>query len=200
MNQINQSDLLVAVDGGLQHVVNSGLVPHIIIGDLDSIDLTDLDYFEHNNVDIKKFPIKKDETDLELAVDYVLSLGFEEIIILGATGGRIDHFLGNFLFFSNPKYLDINIKILTKNSEVFYCKSKQMIEGASGDIVSLIPISEVVSGVKTTGLMYPLDGEDLFRWKSRGISNQMIHQTAKIEFGLGELLCVHRFSSQPETN
>ncbi len=200
VKQINQSDLLVAVDGGLQHVMNSGLSPHIIIGDLDSIDLTDLEYFEHNNVDIIKFPIHKDETDLELAVDYVLNLGFDEILILGATGGRIDHFLGNFLFFSNPKFLEVNIKILTKNSEVFYCKSKQMIEGASGDIVSLIPISEVVSSVNTTGLIYPLEGEDLLRWKSRGISNQMTGQTAKIEFGSGELLCVHSFSLQSEIN
>ncbi|MBE0686778.1 MAG: thiamine diphosphokinase [Anaerolineaceae bacterium] len=200
MVQINQSDLLVAVDGGLQHVMNSGLTPHVIIGDLDSIDLTDLKYFEHNGVDIVKFPVKKDETDLELAVEYVLNLGFKEMLVLGATGGRIDHFFGNFLFFSNPKYLNVKIIILTKNSEIFYCKSKQIIKGVSGDTVSLIPISEVVAGVKTTGLMYPLDAEDLVRWKSRGISNQMIDQTAKIEFETGELLCVHSFSSQLETN
>lgn len=200
MQQINQSDLLVAVDGGLQHVMNSGLTPHIIIGDLDSIDFTDLEYFEHNSVDIIKFPSQKDETDLELAVDHVLNLGFEEILILGASGGRIDHFLVNFLLFSNPKYRNLDIKILTNKSEVFYCKSRQVIEGAVGDLVSLIPISEAVTDVKTTGLMYPLDGEDLLRWKSRGISNQMADPTAKIEFGAGELLCVHSFSSQLETN
>ncbi len=200
MQQIKQSDLLVAVDGGLRHVMNYGLTPHIIIGDLDSIDLTDLEYFEQNGVDIIKYPIQKDETDLELAVEHVLNLGFEEILILGAIGRRIDHFLGNFLFFSNPRYQNVDVKILTKNSEVFYCKSRQIIEGASGDIVSLIPISEVVSDIQTTGLMYPLDGEDLMRWKSRGISNQMIDPTAKIEFGSGELLCVHSFSSQHEKN
>lgn len=199
MRQISQSDLLIAVDGGLQHVMNSGLTPHIIIGDLDSIDLSDLEYFEHNSVDIIKFPIHKDETDLELAVDHVMNLGFDEILILGATGGRIDHFLVNFLFFSNPKYQNIDIKILTNKSEVLYCKSRQVIEGAVGDMVSLIPISEVVSGVQTTGLMYPLNREDLLRWKSRGISNQMTDPIAKIEFGSGELLCVHSFNSQHET-
>lgn len=200
MKQINQSELLVAVDGGLQHVMNSGLTPHIIIGDLDSIDLSDLEYFKHNGTDIVKFPVHKDETDLELAVEHVLKLGSEEILVLGATGGRIDHFLVNFLFFSNPKYQDVDIKILTKNSEVFYCKSRQIIEGASGEIVSLIPISEVVTGVQTAGLMYPLNGEDLLRWKSRGVSNQMIDPIAIIEFGSGELLCVHSFSLQSEIN
>lgn len=200
LQQIKQSDLLVAVDGGLRHVMSSGLTPHIIIGDLDSIDLTDLEYFEHNGVDIIKFPIQKDETDLELAVEHVLNLGFEEILILGAIGRRIDHFLGNFLFFSNPKYQNVDIKILTKNSEVFFCKSRQIIEGASGDIVSLIPISDVVSDIQTSGLMYPLNGEDLLRWKSRGISNQLIDPIARIEFGSGELLCVHSFSSQQEKN
>jgi thiamine pyrophosphokinase len=198
VKQINQSDLLVAVDGGLHHLKNFGLTPHIIIGDLDSTASTDLEYYQQTSVNIVKFPVQKDETDLELAVDYVLNLGFEELLILGATGGRIDHFFVNFLFFSNPKYLNVNIKILTKNSEIFYCKFEQIIQGASGDLLSLIPISEVVSGVKTTGLLYPLNGENLLRWKSRGISNQMTDQKAKIVFGSGELLCVHGFNSQPE--
>ncbi len=191
--QINQADLLVAVDGGLQHVMASGLTPHIIIGDLDSIDATDLENYENNGVDVVKFPVHKDETDLELAVDYVLSLGFKEILILGATGGRTDHFFGNILFFSNPKYLSYRIRILTKKSEIFYCTRQQIIEGAAGDLISLIPISEVVSGIKTTGLMYPLQDETLFRWKTRGISNQMQDQKALIEYESGVLLCVHTF-------
>ncbi len=196
IKQINPSDLLVAVDGGLHHVLNAGFTPHIIIGDLDSIDLMDLMNFETNGVDIIRFPVQKDETDLELAVEHVLNLGFEDVLVLGATGGRIDHFLGNFLFFSNPKYLKYNIKILTKNSEIFYCNSRQRLEGEVGDGVSLIPISEVVKGIKTTGLLYPLKNEDLLRWKSRGISNQLLDQQALIEFESGVLLCVHRFNSQ----
>lgn len=199
MKQINQSDLIVAVDGGLQHVMASGFTPHVIIGDLDSIDSTDLEYFERSGVDIIKFPVQKDETDLELAVEHVLNLGFEEIIILGATGGRIDHFLGNFLLFSNPKYQKYQISILTKNSEVFYCKPCQQLEGLVGDRVSLIPISEIVSGIKTTGLMYPLENEDLLRWKSRGISNQMLDRIGLIEFESGVLLCVHTFDSKSES-
>ena len=198
MKQINQADLLVAVDGGLQHVMASGFTPHIIIGDLDSIDATDLENFENNGVDVIKFPVQKDETDLELAVEYVLSLGFKEILILGATGRRLDHFLGNILFFSNPKYLEYRIKILTEKSEIFYCKSRQLLEGTAGDLVSLIPISEVVTGIKTTGLMYPLQLETLFRWKTRGISNQMLDQKALIEYESGVLLCIHAFDSQSE--
>ena len=198
IKQINQSELIVAVDGGLQHVMASGFTPHVIIGDLDSINSTDLENFEQTGVDIIKFPVQKDETDLELAVDYVLNLGFEEIFILGATGGRIDHFLGNFLLFSNPKYQQYKISILTKNSEIFYCKTYQPLTGAKGDMVSLIPISEVVLGIKTTGLMYPLNNEDLIRWKSRGISNQMLDHKALIEFESGLLLCVHTFDSKPD--
>jgi len=199
MKQINQSDLIVAVDGGLRHVMATGVTPHVIIGDLDSIDYADLDYFDRGGTDIIKFPVQKDETDLELAVEHVLNLGFDEVIILGATGGRIDHFFGNFLLFSNPEYQKCRISLLTKNSEVFYCKPYQQVEGAAGDKVSLIPISEKVSGIKTTGLMYPLQNEDLLRWKSRGISNQMLDRSALIEFESGVLLCVHTFDSKPES-
>ena len=192
-NIILQADLIVAVDGGLNHIVNMGLTPHIIIGDLDSIDPDDLEYFENNGVAVSKFPEKKDETDLELAIDSVINIGFDNIYILGATGGRIDHFLGNIFLFSNPDYLNLDIKIMDANCEIFYVKPNQSIHGEPGDRISLIPISEIVRGIKTDGFLYPLNDEDLTRWKTRGISNQLQDHLAQVDFVSGSLLCVHIF-------
>ena len=193
---LSEAELIVAVDGGLNHLTKLGITPHIIIGDLDSIDRDKLVNFEEIGVEIRKFPEKKDQTDLELALQYVVESGFEKIYLLGATGGRIDHFLGNLYICSNPNFADKDIKLLSKNSELFICNHIQQIHGQSGDLISLIPISDVVKGIKTQGLEYPLENEDLNRWEARGISNLLVEETAKIHFESGVLLCVHYFKSE----
>jgi len=196
LDLLSEAELIVAVDGGLDHLTKLGVTPHIIIGDLDSVDREKLSYFEDIGVGITKFPEKKDQTDLELALQYVAESGFENIYLLGATGGRIDHFLGNLYLCSNPKFADKEIKLLSKNNELFVCKQNQQIYGQPGDLISLIPISEQVKGIKTQGLEYPLENEDLNRWEARGISNLMVEETAKIHFQSGVLLCVHYFKSE----
>lgn len=196
LNMLSKAELIVAVDGGLDHLTKLGVTPHIIIGDLDSVDREKLAYFEDIGVGIRKFPEKKDQTDLELALQFVVESGFEKIYLLGATGGRIDHFLGNLYICSNPKFADKEIKLLSKNSELFVCKQDQQIYGQPGDLISLIPISDQVKGIKTQGLEYPLENEDLNRWEARGISNLMVEETAKIHFQSGVLLCVHYFKGE----
>ncbi len=99
----------------------SGFTPHVIIGDLDRLIQHDLEYFERSGVDIIKFPVNKDETDLELAVEHVLNLGFEEIIILGATGEELIIFWGIY-YFPIQNIRNITLAIFNKNSEIFYCK------------------------------------------------------------------------------
>ncbi|HSM25649.1 MAG TPA: thiamine diphosphokinase [Anaerolineaceae bacterium] len=193
MEIISQSALIVAIDGGVGHVIQLGLSPNIIIGDLDSVDQSDLATFEENGVDIKRYPTQKDETDLELAIEYVLDLGFDQVFICGASGGREDHFLGNILLISNPVFMNKDIKILTKKSEIFYCSKNQQINGNPGDLVSLIPISEKVTGINTKGLEFSLKNEELIRWTSRGISNVMVNDLAQVKYESGSLLCVHIF-------
>ncbi len=199
MDIIHLAEFKIAVDGGDNHMKSLGIIPDIIIGDLDSIDLKRLKELEELGVEIKKYNVHKDETDLELAVEYVLETGFEQITILGATGGRIDHFVGNLFLLSNPIYDHKEIKFLTDQEEIFYCNNNQEIIGNPGDLVSLIPISDQVTGVITEGLDYPLNDESLFRWKSRGISNQMSTFIANIRFDTGNLLCIHRYSTNSES-
>jgi thiamine pyrophosphokinase len=199
MEIIDQAEFLMAVDGGYNHMERLGLTPDVIVGDLDSINLDDTNELENKGIEIKKYPVHKDETDLELAVDHILNSGYEKINILGATGGRTDHFLGTILLFSNPKYQDKEIKIWTDQEEIFYCKNDQAITGNQGDLISLIPISDQVMGISTQGLLYPLKNEPLVRWKSRGISNRMSEFDVKIHFKAGSLLCIHRYSMEQES-
>ena len=199
MEIIHQADFKVAVDGGYIHMKSLDLTPNVIIGDLDSIEENGINELEDIGIKIIRFDVHKDETDLELVVEYLLDLDFEHINILGATGGRTDHFVGNLLLFSNPKYQKNKIKIWTDKEEIYYCKNYQEIIGKKGDLVSLIPISDQVTAISTEGLDYPLIVESLFRWKSRGISNQMSTRKAKVRFDTGTLLCVHEYSTEIES-
>lgn len=190
---LQQADLLVAVDGGLNHLVYLDLLPHLIIGDFDSIRPELLADYIKKEVEIKKFNPHKNETDLELALNHVLDLDFEQIEVFGATGGRFDHILGNIFLFSDPRYVEKEIKIWSKSSVTFYCQTNQEIKGQKGDLISLIPITAEVTGITTEGLLYPLNDETLVRWRTRGISNVMESTDARIQFQKGSLLCVHTF-------
>lgn len=193
LDLVTSCELIIAVDGGLTHITKLGLFPHAIIGDLDSVDMDDLKYFEEIGVDIRKFPEEKDQTDLELALQYIIDLGFDRIYLFGASGGRFDHFLGNVYLLTNPDFVDKEIKIMTSQYEMFVCKMVQPIYGKPGDILSLIPITARVVGVETQGLKFPLKNENLIRWESRGISNIFQNDIAEVCFKDGVLLCVHYY-------
>ena len=69
------ADFLVAVDGGLRHLLRIGLLPYLLIGDMDSVAPADLAICEEKHIEIMRFPPQKDQTDLELALDEVLRRG-----------------------------------------------------------------------------------------------------------------------------
>lgn len=91
---VNDTDKIIAVDGGLNYVYKLNLIPQFILGDLDSVDKNILNHYK-DTVELIKYPSEKDFTDLELALEIAKEQGATEIIILSGTGGRIDHYLGN---------------------------------------------------------------------------------------------------------
>ena len=86
-------DLLIAADGGAKYLIDIGLTPQVIIGDMDSVDPD----IRKNNGGIEhiRYPEAKDKSDTELATEYALGRGCKQVILLAATGGRLDHTLGN---------------------------------------------------------------------------------------------------------
>ena len=99
---ITDKDFLVAVDGGLRHLEALGLPPDVLIGDLDSVTPAQIERLIASQTEVIKFPIEKDETDLELALVEVVKRGVEEIVIIGGLGGRIDQTLANLFLLLLP--------------------------------------------------------------------------------------------------
>lgn len=177
-------DLLIAADGGAKYFVDIRLTPHVIIGDMDSVDSG----MSKNNSGIEhiRYPEAKDKSDAELAVEYALEHGCEQAILVAATGGRLDHTLGNVaLIASHPGQVAIfdgtSTLIAVDKSE------KCMLHGRIGAIVSLMPYSTGSLKVRTNGLKYPLQDERLVS-ATHGLSNELSQTEACICVSDGILL------------
>ncbi len=108
--------------------------------------------------------------------------GFQEIIIFGALGGRLDHTLANVLLLALPRFAAVQIRIVDDHEEALLVRdgSAVTVEGRPGDTVSLLPLGGDARGVTTAGLAWALDGDTLRFGSSRGVSNEMTGSTARI--------------------
>lgn len=184
------ADLRVAADGGARNArLYLGLAPQVVIGDMDSLDDETREWLEAAHAERVQHPRAKDETDLELALALAQTRGADELTILGAFGGRSDHFIANVMLLTRTPHL----KITDATSEVWMGSGNDSITGKRGDTISLIPLDTAVEGITTTDLEYPLRGETLERGSTRGISNVMLGATANVRWTRGALLIVHLF-------
>jgi thiamine pyrophosphokinase len=190
---IKNESLIVAVDGGIRHLAALEIIPDILIGDLDSVEANQLRWCRQQNVVILQYPPEKNETDFELALEYVITQGAGKIIVFGALGGRIDHTLANISLISSSRYDGRDIKIIAAREEIFFIQPSCIVNGKTGDLISLLPWGNMVEGVTTTNLKYVLQDETLYPDRSRGMSNVMMADNAIIECRKGKLLCVHKF-------
>jgi thiamine pyrophosphokinase len=188
---IEPDDLLVAADGGLRHLQLLGLDPVVLIGDLDSVSEQDIQILDQKGILVEKHPVEKDETDLELALLWVLARDIREIRIAAAQGNRLDHTLGNLFLLMLPDLQGYDVRLEDGQDEVFLITSSRRIIGQAGDRVSLLPLGRPAAGVSTQGLQYELDKETLWPERTRGISNVMVEAQAVVSVENGLLICIH---------
>ena len=187
---IKKSDYIIAANGGSKHAKNFGLIPDLIIGDLDSISKKDYVYFQKKGSDFRKFDPIKDKTDVQIAIEYVIEFGFKEILLLCVFGDRIDHIIANIFLLIKVVEAGIRVKIVDEYNEIFLIQNFGTIKGKIGDTVSLIPLTETVSGIELTGLKFhPKDGR-LMMIDTLGISNILIKKVATIRIDNGKLLVI----------
>ncbi|MGI6086290.1 MAG: thiamine diphosphokinase [Acetivibrionales bacterium] len=183
------ADLVIAADGGLMHLKKAGLNSNVLLGDFDSVDLSELAKIKaQNNAELITFPKNKDYTDLELAANLAIERGATEIVILGASGTRLDHTTSNIHLLY--KLLENSIKgyIEDEHNRVYLIRKSLTIEKQPDYKVSILPLPPVARGVTTRGLTYALADEDLIFGTGRGISNEFSDDTATISVKEGLLL------------
>jgi thiamine pyrophosphokinase len=187
-----ENDLLIAADGGLNHCLRWGITPHVLVGDLDSVDPSDVSALEKKGVEVIRFPENKDETDLQLALQLALDRNIHEIVVLGALGARWDMTLSNVLILASPMLKNSAVTLLAEDQEIFCIHGGQEVEisGSAGDIISLLPLVQDAAGVTLSGFEYPLMEETLSVGSTRGVSNMLQGGSARVRIRKGDLLLV----------
>ncbi|NLD50012.1 MAG: thiamine diphosphokinase [Clostridiaceae bacterium] len=181
---------VVCADGGASHLKKFGIKPDILLGDFDSINQEDLDYYKALNVEVLKYGFDKDFTDTEIAVDIVIERGFDNIVIIGGTGTRLDHSLANI--FLLKKIMDKGIKgrIVNEQNEIFIASGNIRLEREEGFKITLLPLTQKVTGITTKGLLYPLKDDCLVMGEGRGVSNEFADSYAEVSTKSGILMVI----------
>lgn len=184
---------VIVADGGLRLAKRFHRMPHVIIGDMDSVNAQSLEALQQAGVTILAYPRDKNETDLELCFLYAVAQGIQEICVVGAIGGRFDQMMANVLLLAMPPLAPCDVEIVAGKQSIrlIMPHRTQTIFGAVGDTLSLIPLHGDAVGVTTQGLQYALSDETLFFGKARGVSNVLDAPTAHITLKSGVLLVVH---------
>ncbi len=180
--------LVIAADSGLDLAVKMGVEVDVLVGDLDSVDTSALAQARRRGVAIIRHPVDKDSSDLELAVDLARERGVSSVIVIGGSGGRIDHFLANASLLAAQD--GIAVEWRTGVGTVYRVDKSLRIHGAPGDTVSLLALGGAAQGVHTLGLRWTLQGEDLPSGSTRGISNRFTAEWAEITVASGNLLVI----------
>lgn len=185
---ITQDDTVIAIDAGLNFLHGQDIRPHLIIGDLDSIDRALLETY--STVPTYIFPQAKNETDTELAVDYCLNSGIDEIIICNDLGGRFDHALALVQNMLKAHHAGVACRIESTNQRLFFLERDTLLPRMGGHTLSLISWSPSSVFGSCSGLAYPLDGLCLKDTLSRGISNIITDHECHVELLEGTVLAI----------
>ncbi len=189
---VQPDDVVIAADGGARIALSLGLIPKAILGDLDSLTEAEIKVFEDMGVHILRYPAAKNETDLELALNHAIQAGYSPIVVIGGYGGRVDQSIANLALLSASDAIQADARFDDGVTEACFISGSGVIRGRPGDTVSLIPWGVPAEGVLTDGLAYPLSRETLRPYRARGVSNQMLGDTATVRIKRGLLLCIHQ--------
>ncbi len=152
--------------------------------------------FQRRGVEVVRHPARKDQTDLELALHQAAARGADEILVYGALGDRWDHSVANLLLSANPVLNGLRVSFHEGPQRAVLVRDVGSLEGAPGDLVSLIPICGDARGVTTSGLEYGLDDGVLPFGTGLGVSNVMTDSHATVQVRDGILLCFHHAQVQ----
>lgn len=187
---IREAGLVIGADGGTGLAFSAGRIPDLVVGDLDSLTEADRVRLADEGVPIETAPTDKDQTDGELALLAALERGADEVVLVGAIGGRLDHSLGNVGLLVAASRLGVSAWIEDDGVEIHHI-------GASGSLevrdrkertLSLVPFGYEKAQVSVSGVRWPLDGEELDLANTRALSNLITHDVCVIEVEKGAVV------------
>lgn len=181
-------DRVLCADGGAAHCLRLGLRPVLLIGDMDSARPDDIAALASSaHCRIVRVPADKNETDTELAVTMAIADGADELVLLGMTGSRLDHFCSALLLLPSRFPPLTKATFLDERQSVIVTATGCLVETSPGDTVSLLPVTPTVKGVCVSGVKWPLTDTDLTWGNSLGVSNRALGEAVRVSHADGIL-------------
>ena len=186
-DQLQSYDFIIAVDSGAEHVYKLFLKPDLIVGDLDSIEEKTLERAKKDKIEILELEENKDQTDFEIALNYIINKKCENITIIGGEYGDIDHLFGTLFSIAN---LQNNEKIMWihGNQKILFPNSSSIDIGTNTKF-SILHFTDLV-GLEISGAQWNLDKEDIKFGFSRLLRNKSRNQNVNISVQEGKFCLV----------
>ncbi|WP_044337434.1 thiamine diphosphokinase [Rossellomorea aquimaris] len=184
----------IGVDRGVYTLLEQSIEPHIAFGDFDSVNEEEWELIQEKVQEVNRYRPEKDETDLELALNWAIAQHPDRITIFGATGGRLDHFMGNLQLLMSQSLLskDIKVEIIDVQNRLYLVKSGEHSVEQRHELqyISFVPVTENVEGITLTGFKYPLKNRNISRGSTLCISNELIQSSGTFSFSNGILMVI----------
>ncbi|MGE7601845.1 thiamine diphosphokinase [Peribacillus sp. NPDC097675] len=191
-----RTDIWIGVDRGVWSLLENDIVPQCGFGDFDSVSEDEWTKIQKKMERIKLYPPEKDETDLEIAFNWAVEQKPSEIHILGATGGRLDHFLGNIQLLQKdsilPLHKDIDMYIVDRQNSLTVKTpgSYSFVKDEDKKYISLLPVTSEITGITLLGFKYPLVEARLELGSTLCVSNELISDSGNVSFKEGILMVI----------
>ncbi len=186
LDYLPEFDEVIAVDSGFDNSRILGILPDIVIGDLDSISANGLETVEKQSIQIISFPEDKDKSDLELAILHASS-SCTSVTILDSGAGRVDHLWGVFSAMASSVASMISCKAFVGSSFVKVVRDDCVVQPLASNLVSIFPFGGVAEGVTLSGFRWNLNHEILNPGSTRGLSNEIVEGLGNISVQKGVL-------------
>ncbi|MEA2101532.1 MAG: thiamine diphosphokinase [Thermodesulfobacteriota bacterium] len=185
-----RADRIIAADKGAQYCLDAGVIPDLVVGDMDSISGQAIEGLDAMGVERVFFNQDKDMTDTSIALDEAAKKGADRVEIVAGLGGRLDHTLANVHLLLRALRSGMDAIILAEDQEVFIVDSGYTLINKKGAIISFLPLTSDVSGIDLKGFAYGLDHARMEIGDPYGISNVVNSDHACIGVDKGVLLAI----------
>lgn len=189
LRALKSAEMVIAVDGAAMLFDRRGLTPHKIVGDMDTAGSGAVSRLAHRGASVLRLPREKNMTDTEAAIGFALESGADDIVLLGATGRRFDHAMGNIAMLVRAARAGVRCRILDAYNEMWAATGDHSFSGRVGQTLSIIPLTGDLT-VSAQNLKYPLAGLALRADASRGISNVVAGSPVRLSISGGYALIV----------
>lgn len=185
-------DLIVAADGGAVYAMDAGIVPDLIVGDMDSLGEERARAFESRGAKLERHPVEKDKMDGQLAIQAARDRGATSVDLLCATGGRFSADVALPHILLAAERMGLRATVVAGWGRAFVVEDgSRTVEGSRGDSVSVFPLGGAATGVTLEGMAYPLRDARLEAGDTLGFHNELTDGMGWISVGEGALLVVH---------